>query len=342
MVATYVALATFNGEQFIAEQIESIQAQSVTDWRLLVRDDGSTDATCNIVESYCAQDDRIEILPSDSPAGTIGNFTRLFRAAHSAGADYVFPCDQDDVWRSDKIERMLGEMNRLESVYGSATPLLVHSDLEVVDEALAAIDGSFLKYRRLRHQDDALGVLLVHNFVTGCASLYNRALLDAGLPVPGGCVMHDWWMALIAAATGRIGFVPDSLVRYRQHDSNQIGAQSVPKGPFAEKPPRCERAELADRNVMDSIHQAALLDGRLAKSPLAGNRQKAAVSAYATLLEKPPWVRTARLVRYGILPQRIPARPWSILRSALLQDNGEPEKDVTNPATAAFDRGADG
>jgi hypothetical protein len=103
-------------------------------------------------------------------------------------------------------------------------PLLVHSDLAVADERLNVRHSSFLRGQRLRHPGRPLATLAVQNFATGCTMLANRALLEAALPIPAEAVMHDWWLALIAAGTGRILFDPTPLVLYRQHDRNTIGA----------------------------------------------------------------------------------------------------------------------
>lgn len=317
----FIVLAAYNGEQYIAQQIESIRAQSITDWRLLVRDDGSHDDTRKIIESYCAEDDRIELLPSGPTLATAGNFSLLLQTAHEAGAEYVFPSDQDDVWRPDKIQLMMENIAQLEAVHGCSAPLLVHSDLEVVDETLATISLSFLKYRRLRHQAAPLGVLLVHNFVTGCASLYNRALLETAIPVPRDCIMHDWWFALVAAATGQIGFVADALVRYRQHRDNQIGAQPRSDTWLSNLLRRRELWALGEKNMIDAIRQAACLNKHLATTQRS-NQHRAAIAAYASILEQPPMVRAARLIQYAILPQRLHARHCFFFQMILLSDKG--------------------
>jgi hypothetical protein len=117
-------------------------------------------------------------------------------------------------------------MGQMEWRYGSGTPILVHSDLAVCDANIKLIAPSFWKFQRLNPQVAAFSRLLVQNNVTGCTVLINRALADLAFPVPREAVMHDWWLALVASAAGKIGFVPKPLVRYRQHGANQIGAVS--------------------------------------------------------------------------------------------------------------------
>jgi len=117
-------------------------------------------------------------------------------------------------------------MRQMEGRYGSRTPLLVHSDLAVCDANMRLIAPSLWKFQRLNPQVDDFSRLLVQNNVTGCTVLINRALADLAFPIPREAVMHDWWLALVASAAGKIGFVPRPLVRYRQHGANQIGAVS--------------------------------------------------------------------------------------------------------------------
>jgi hypothetical protein len=141
------------------------------------------------------------------------------------GADYLFCSDQDDVWHPDKIERQLATMAAAEQKTRSGTPLLVHSDLTVVDDALRVIHPSFMRHQRIRHEDVApLNTLLVQNFVTGCTCLLNRPLAEACLPLPESIIMHDWWIALCAAACGAIHYLDQPTLLYRQHGRNEVGA----------------------------------------------------------------------------------------------------------------------
>lgn len=306
MAATFVVIATFNGEQYIAEQIESIQAQSVTDWRLLVRDDGSTDRTLEIVDSYRAKDNRIEILPSDSPAGIVGNFSCLFDAARAKGAEYLFPCDQDDVWLPCKIERMLDEMTRLENQSGKTMPLLVHSDLEVVDASLKPIAGSFMRYQGLAHEPNGLRHLMISNFVTGCASILNRPLIELALPIPNQAIVHDWWIALCAASGGQISFIGESLVKYRQHGANAIGAKPAA---LSRRLTPAER-EVRNELIRQTVAQAGALLQRLQQRRSPASRADTAVEAYSDILRTPRILRAFILVWHRIGPPRPGAPLW--------------------------------
>jgi len=222
----FILLSCYNGARFLAEQIESIRRQTFTDWTLLVRDDGSSDGTLGILESEAAADARIAFLRDGrGNLGPAQSFGALMQAAVEAGAGYAAFADQDDVWEPDKLEHQFEVLAGREAEVGSAGPLLVYSDLAVVDEELRPIHASFLASQGLgAGGDTSLATLLTQNPVAGCATMVNRALLQVALPLPD-IVMHDWWLALCAAALGEIHFRPRATVLYRQHGRNVAGSR---------------------------------------------------------------------------------------------------------------------
>lgn len=222
--AVWILLPTYQGARFVAEQIASLQGQTVASWRLLVRDDGSTDETTRVIDELAARDPRIERLTGDGAnAGVVANVSRLLAAAQQRGARRVMLADQDDVWLPEKIAVSLDLLEQAEREIGAGRPVLVHTDLAVVDEALTPMAPSFLRFQRKRHEPvDPLAPLLVTNFVTGCTTLFNEALLRMATPIPGVAPMHDWWLAACAAAAGAIRFHPAATVRYRQHGANTL------------------------------------------------------------------------------------------------------------------------
>lgn len=228
----FIVLSTYNGAEHVRALIESIRSQTVGDWALLVRDDGSSDATLDIVTGLAQQDLRIQFLPEDGRSrGAAGSFGVLLAAARARGARYVFFADQDDIWLPGKLDRLLSAMLAAEADSGSGVPLLVYSDLVVVSGDLDVVHASYRRQQwlALPAPTEALRVLLTQNVVTGCAALLNGPLLDVVLPLPEEVVMHDWWAAQCAAAAGRIVDVADATVLYRQHASNVVGAP----GPLA-------------------------------------------------------------------------------------------------------------
>lgn len=218
-----ILLATYNGQKFLPELLSSILQQTHKELRIIVRDDGSSDGTCALLDAFAREDARITVLPSAGQLGAKGNFSRLME---HASADYIFFADQDDVWKPEKIFLLLLRMKEMELVHGRRMPLLVHSDMQVVDVALKVLDHSFWHYSRLNpYYSRSLNKLLVQNTVTGCSTLINRPLLDIAAPIPDEAIMHDWWLALVAGAFGRIGVEDSPTVLYRQHGHNTIGAQ---------------------------------------------------------------------------------------------------------------------
>ncbi len=232
---TYIVLGTFNGARFLAEQLDSIIAQTDSDWTLFIRDDGSTDATLDIIQGYCKKDHRILSLTEETRQtdaelrSALANFSVLLGFAYEQGVEYLFCCDQDDIWESDKLSIMLARLKRLEG--RGKVPSLVHHDLVVANEFLEPLDDSYARLMQLHSSDQHNPQrLLSRNEVTGCALACNRALLQIALPVSDEAIMHDWWLALCAGYFGRLEFCTDKLATYRQHSHNTIGAKSLLHG----------------------------------------------------------------------------------------------------------------
>jgi rhamnosyltransferase len=225
MPPIYVVLSTFEGAAHVREQVESIFAQSYSNWRLLLRDDGSTDQTVDRLEELAAEDSRLEIVRDDH--GHLGgdrSFSLLMESALSRGADWIALSDQDDVWTSKKLECQIARLG--ESISRPGDCILLHSDLVVVGPDLDVIHASLHGSMRLNHETDSpLATLLVQNFVTGCTCVVSRGLLERALPIPKEAVVYDWWLALCAASYGQILFDADRYVLYRQHSRNQIGVK---------------------------------------------------------------------------------------------------------------------
>ncbi len=218
-----IVVGTYNGERFISAQLESLLAQIFSEFRILVSDDGSSDSTVSVISEFVERNPgRFLMLQACKGKGARGNFSRLLQAST---ADYVFLCDQDDVWDADKVAVSLEAMFAAESQVGTDVPLLVFSDLVVVDEQLQPLASSFFSYQRLYPDRSGLRDLLFQNTVTGCSMVVNRALLVRALPIPTEAAMHDWWLALVAAAFGRVVCINRPLLKYRQHERNQVGAR---------------------------------------------------------------------------------------------------------------------
>jgi glycosyltransferase involved in cell wall biosynthesis len=219
-----IVLATYNGAAYLPAQLDSLFAQTCQDFRLLVRDDGSSDGTPGVLADYATRyPGRMVMVPNDGGRlKAAGSFATLLERAE---APYVMCCDQDDVWVPDKVALTLAAMHDLEQRHGTAAPLLVDTDLMVVDERLAVLAESFWRFSRIHPERiTRLSRLLMQNFVTGCTMMVNRPLLALALPIPAGAMMHDWWLALVAIRFGHARPIAKATVLYRQHGRNEVGA----------------------------------------------------------------------------------------------------------------------
>lgn len=219
-----ILLATYDGARFLGAQLASLDKQDFDNWRLLVRDDGSTDETLAIIGSWAQQTGRrVEVYENKGGAkGSAANFSALLQISN---APYFCFCDQDDVWMTDKISTLLAAVRDAEASAGSDTPILAHSDLEVVGETLEPLHKSFWQMLKIQPQIVNDGnPLLFQNHVTGCAMLGNARLREVMGQVPPKDVHHDWWAALVARYLGQIAIVPRPTLLYRQHQSNVVGA----------------------------------------------------------------------------------------------------------------------
>lgn len=221
-----ILLATYNGEKYLAAQLDSILSQTEQGFHLYIRDDSSTDSTMAIAQTY-AEKRPAQISFSQNTQNSGSAKSNFLGMMADVQADYVMLCDQDDVWLPDKLARLLEEMRLAETQYGAQTPLLAHSDMRVVDNGLQPVSTSFWAYAQIDAQQTTLHRIAVQNAVTGCATLYNRALAALLQTPPAYCIMHDWWLALTAAAFGHILPLPEATVLYRQHGSNAVGAKDV-------------------------------------------------------------------------------------------------------------------
>lgn len=229
-----IVLCSYNGERYIAAQIESILAQTEPGIRLLISDDCSSDRTAEIAAQYAERfPSQVSLVRRKVPSGGAARHfmcalqgAEKLRAQDGARADYVMFADQDDVWHPNKVEKTLHVMQRAERRCGADTALLVHCDMRVTDAAGQVKADSYVRYQQMSPERRRLNQLLVQNNVTGGAMMMNRALVGRlrRHPVPEHAVMHDHWIALAAAAFGEIVFLDEALYDYRQHDGNVLGA----------------------------------------------------------------------------------------------------------------------
>lgn len=218
----HIMMATYNGEKFIKEQINSILAQTYTEWKLYISDDGSTDRTISIVKQY-KQDYPDKIFLVDHSAefhSAKRNFAFLYSVVPLA--EYYAFCDQDDIWEENKLACMLECIKN----YDINEPVLVYHDMTVGTDRQKIFAQSFIEYSGLKlNTENSLQQILLYNVVPGCTMMLNNMLKQLVDEISEACVMHDWWIMLATISLGgKVICCDKKLSLYRQHGQNQIGA----------------------------------------------------------------------------------------------------------------------
>ncbi len=218
-----ILLSTYNGEKYLQEQLESLLGQTFCDFEVLIRDDGSTDGTLDIINDYMTYDSRFVLIKDDK--GNIGSSLSFFELLKYSTTEYIMFCDQDDVWLPNKIELSLQKIQVLEKENNEGIPLLVFSDLEVVDENLQSIDKSFWSYQKILPNIGYIWKkLLAQNMVTGCTMIFNKDVKKYLSPLAFEYMDHDHYIAVIISKYGKLSYINQSLLKYRQHSFNIYGS----------------------------------------------------------------------------------------------------------------------
>lgn len=208
-----VLLSTYNGEQYLEEQLNSVLAQQEVDLRMLIRDDGSKDRTLEILQNYAEKDSRLQVY-SGPNKGASGSFFELIEKA--GDADYYSFCDQDDVWDPEKLLEGI----KLIKSRKTESPILYYSNLKIVDENL--------KYYRMAHSSphvlDNKYSAIVGNMASGCTMILNKTAMELiQSRIPESCEMHDWWIYLVCSFFGQLVYDMNGYIKYRQHSDNYAG-----------------------------------------------------------------------------------------------------------------------
>jgi glycosyltransferase involved in cell wall biosynthesis len=214
-----ILMATFNGATFIEDQLNSIINQDFQSWELIIRDDGSSDETVDIIQRYVKEDARICHLRFGSSHGSACiNFSELFDWAYLNDKDYIMFADQDDIWASNKVSTSLKELKRYELLYGKDVPLLCYGTFEFIDRVGRPISQSLKIPSKLKFSG-----LITENFAWGCTMIINKAALLKIKHIPPHSVNHDHYIALVVACFGHCNLISQVLIKYRQHDKNVSG-----------------------------------------------------------------------------------------------------------------------
>lgn len=242
-----VLLATYNGERHLPALLDSLAAQTHADWRLVVRDDGSWDATVARLHAFAAAHPGKVSIETGPNLGAVAGFLALLRRPQ-ADADAVAFCDQDDVWHPDKLARAVGQLSSRLDV-----PSLYFTRARLVDDGLRPL-GLSPPFDRV-----GFDYALFENAAIGCTTVLNRAahrLIVSRLPDPASVVVHDWWCYLVVSALGEVFYDPSPSVDYRLHGGNVIG---LPQGPVRAVATQLRRLLRSPRAFYQPHRQASAL-----------------------------------------------------------------------------------
>ncbi|HBV83391.1 MAG TPA: hypothetical protein DEB74_11510 [Lachnospiraceae bacterium] len=290
-----IIMCTYNGAKYIKEQLQSIVDNTAKDWKLFVFDDQSTDNTLEIIDRFEKKyPDKIIVKVNKIKKGAIVNF---LSSIYDIGLkmkdnDFIMPCDQDDVWNTNKIQKTKKGMNELISVYGNNMPLLVCTDVTVVDDRMNTINDSFRRMNHYSIKKLDFSHLIMENKVQGCTTMINKSMALMLNRMPARVVMHDGWMGLIASAFGKIKYIDEPTMKYRQHEGNAQGSLEY------KEDVKSKFANLGGQRqiVMNTTGQIAefveIYGQKLPQSILA------AAKAFATLQQQNFFVRRYHLIKY--------------------------------------------
>lgn len=221
-----ILLATYNGEKYVAEQIESILNQTYKNINLIISDDCSKDSTPQILEEYSKKDDRIKLHLQRENLGVVKNIEFLLKQVESP---LYMLADQDDYWLPEKVEKSVEKLK-------NENADLVFGDLEVVDKGLETIYPSFgdfmLLNRKINKYINSYKVNYLYNCVTGCTLISKKEFIKYILPLPTNSkfVIHDHWIGLMVSLNGKLAYMPEKYIKYRQHGNNQVGTNKISHG----------------------------------------------------------------------------------------------------------------
>lgn len=217
----HIVMATYNGEKYMREQLDSLLSQTHANISIEICDDGSSDETLAIANEYAEKDSRVSLFCNPTNQGYTKNFLQGIMRSE---ADYVMLCDQDDIWNENKVELTLAAMLQAEET--KDVPILVYTDAMNYDNKTGTELGRFHHSSHLNVKKVDTPHIFMENKCIGCTIMVNRSLVNYVDRTPKEIRVHDWWLALIASHFGKIVYVDEATLRYRQHGGNMIGGDS--------------------------------------------------------------------------------------------------------------------
>lgn len=290
MAQIHIVLAAYNGEKYIREQLESLLDNDFKDICIEVCDDGSSDNTVQIVKEYVERYNCIKLHENEKNLGYTMNFLEGIRRSQSP---YIMLCDQDDIWHRDKIRKTYERMKQLEKENKHELPLMVFTDAMNFDSSNGKELGSFHKNSHLDVKKLDTAHLFMENKCIGCTIMINGIVREYLKVLPEEIRVHDWWLALICSHFGKISYIEETTLQYRQHSGNMIGGSSFfdyVKGRIANlhKQKEAIQAAFAQGSAFYSIFGTELPD-----------QTHETAARFAGMSRMGTWGRKKAMLRYG-------------------------------------------
>jgi hypothetical protein len=296
-----ILMATYQAESWCDVQIATIVTQNCGNWRLIIRDDASTDSTRSILRFWRDRfPQRIFLLDEEKPRnlGVTGNFSALMAAST---ARYLMFSSWDDVWYRDKVSSALRGIKAAEQKRGADCPLLIHTDWRIVDGDLHGISNSARQHFGLfPERARSIGSLFLENQAWGCTMIANRALVRHSGRIPSEATCEDRWLALVALAFGELSGLPEVSIDWRRHGKNDSELPStflsacfaILRNPGAYR-------KVFQSKVLDSQSIIAAFYSEFAQD--LTEQDRAAVNAFLTLQSMGFWARRGAVLKHRIL-----------------------------------------
>lgn len=298
-----ILLPTYNGSKYIRVLLDSLLAQTHTNWHLYVRDDFSKDNTIEIVKEYIANHPN-KITLIDNGGKNIGinkGFSTLLKIST---APYACFCDQDDKWMEDKLEVSLDAMLKLEKKLPNK-PCLVYSNLCMVDDELNVIAESRWKADFIKPHYLSLAKLLIQNPINGCVMIMNKRLVEVAQPIHPDALWFDHWVALVAAAAGKVEFIDRTTIYYRIHEFNASrGENRVTRTDEEDQLTR----KLSNKNFKEYYkqleNQAVAVEDRIKEHGYDSKKSLTVLSDFLSIKKVNPFKRRWILLKHRMFKHR--------------------------------------
>lgn len=249
-------MSVYNGERYLREQLNSLALQTYSNWKLIVRNNGSSDATQKILEDFqlLHGSSKIQIVKNtEKPLEVYHSFAKL---SDQVSDGYIMFCDGDDFWLPNKVKHAVENLQKMENQFGMDTPLLFHTDLVIVDEHLSILNPSMRKAQKLGNKKRSAIGCIMHNNGVGNTFIFNTALAKKAMKRPSKFIMHDVYYLTLATIFGQVSSSPKAHILYRQHSTNVCGGHQLGWREYYSKMDR--------RQIRSKLKEKYLLAGNIA------------------------------------------------------------------------------